>query len=205
MNCAKRLRTHCYSLYPIIITMTALASFKENVFKVLEGYMPLDEFEKWLYKSEELLHLMSNDMVLDGFTFNYKQQDGKYQFKKVIFPYFDEDEFLLWKVKSNLRDLTENRSNRDRILYDFYYLGYDGYYFLQPIGYYMYQIADIEYYGNDLESVLTELRQDSENLLLEIEKQQLGKPRFRLADYQSVHEIGNATTVITKKWWNFWK
>ena len=185
--------------------MTELTSFKENTFKVLEGYIALGEFERWLYESEELLPLIRQDVVLEAFTFNYKQHDAKYEFKKAIFPHFDEDEFLLWKVKANLRDLIENRSNRDRVLYDFYYLAYDGYYFLQPIGYYMYQIEDIEYYGNNLEVVLAELRQDAENLLAEIEKQELEKPGFRLVDYRSSNETGSETPVITKKWWNFWK
>lgn len=185
--------------------MAILADFKENVFKALEGYMPLSEFEKWLYKSEELLDLMTQDMVLEAFTFNYAQRDAKYRFKKAIFHYFDEDEFLLWKVKSNLRDLIANRDNRDRILYDFYYLGYDGYACLQSIGYYMYQIEDIHYYGNNLEAVLTELRQDAENLLLDIEKQELEKVGFRLVDYRSRNDPGSETPIITKKWWNFWK
>ena len=112
---------------------------------------------------------------------------------------------MLWKVKSNLRDLIANRDNRDRILYDFYYLGYDGYDFLQSIGYYMYQIEDIEYYDNDLEAALRELKRDAENLLSEIEKQELEKPGFRLVDFKSSDKDVNESRVVTKKWWNFWK
>jgi len=184
--------------------MTILTDFKQNVFEVLEGYLTLDEFEKWLYKSDELLDLMSRDVVLEAFTFNYRQSDAKYRFKKTMVPYFDKDEFLLWKVKSNLRDLMANRENRDRILYDFYYLGYDGYYFLHPIGYYMYQIEDIEYYGYDLQVVLAELKQDALNLLSEIEKQESEKPGFKLVDYLPTDKTAKETPVITKKWWNFW-
>jgi hypothetical protein len=153
--------------------MEIMQDLKENVFKVLEDQMSLEDFERWLYNSEELQDLMTEDVVLEAYTLNYKQRDAKYQFKKAIFKYFDEDEFLLWKVKANLTDLIANRNDRDRILYDFYYLGYDGYTFLQPIGYYMYQIEDIEYYGNDLEAVLIELKRDSEVLLGEIVKEDL--------------------------------
>ena len=184
--------------------MAILGDFRENVFKVLEGYMTLEEFEQWLYKSDVLADLMTLDVVLEAFIFNYKQDDAKYRFKKAIFPYFDEDEFLLWKVKSNLRDLIANRENRDRILYDFYYLGYDGYYFLQPIGYYMYQIEDIEYYGNNLQTVVADLKRDAENLLSEIEKQEAEKSGFRLMDYLPSDKTGTDTPAITKKWWNFW-
>lgn len=185
--------------------MAILTEFKDNVFKVLEGYLPLAEFEKWLYKSDELLNLMSRDVVLEAFIFNYKQDDAKYRFKKAVFPYFDEDEFMLWKVKSNLRDLVANRDNRDRILYDFYYLGYDGYDFLQSIGYYMYQIEDIDYYGNDLEPTLRKLKREAEDLLSEIEKQESEKPGFRLVDYQSSDKKVNESRVVTKKWWSFWR
>lgn len=185
--------------------MAILSDFKENAFKVLEGYMTLEEFEQWLYKSDVLADLMSLDVVVEAFIFNYKQDDAKYRFKKAIFPYFDEDEFLLWKVKSNLRDLIANSQNRDRILYDFYYLGYDGYCFLQPIGYYMYQIEDIEYYGNNLQAVLEELKRDALNLLSEIEKQESEKPGFKLVDYLPTGKTAKEKPVITKKWWNFWK
>lgn len=180
-----------------------MENFKKNVFKALEGYTSLGEFESWLYKSEALLDLMSEDVVSEAYTFNYRQRDAKYQFKKAIFRYFDKDEFLLWKVKSNLRDLVGNRSNRDRILYDF--LAYDGYHFLQSIGYYMYQIEDIEYYGNNLGATLAELKRDCEILLSQIEKQELDRPGFRLVDYRPADTPGVQSPIITKKWWNFWK
>jgi hypothetical protein len=165
--------------------MAILMEFKDKVFKVLEGYLSLAEFEKWLYKSDDLLNLMSRDVVLEAFTFNYKQHDAKYRFKKQSSLIFDEDEFMLWKVKSNLRDLIAKSNNRDRILYDFYCLGYDGYNFLQSIGYYMYQIEDIEYYVMILRATLHELKRDAENPLSKIEKQGSEKPGFRLVDYQS--------------------
>jgi hypothetical protein len=185
--------------------MEILQYLKENVFKALEDQMPLEDFERWIYDSEELQNLMAEDVVLESYTFNYKQRDAKYQFQKAIFKYFDEDEFLLWKVKSNLRDLIADRNNRDRILYDFYYLSHDGYTFLQAIGYYMYQIEDIEYYGNNLEAVFIELRRDSEDLLREIEKQELENPGFTLRDFRVCDKSEHQPLVITKKWWKFWR
>ncbi|HEY8935124.1 MAG TPA: hypothetical protein VIM65_07885 [Cyclobacteriaceae bacterium] len=163
--------------------MTILKDLKENVFKVLEDYMSLEEFERWLYGSEALFSLISEDVVLEVYAFNYKQRDVKHQFKEVVFKYFDDEEFLLWKVKSNLCDLIANRNNRDSILYDFYCLGYDDYCFLHSIGCYLYQIEDIEYYGNNLATVLVELKGDCEDLLSEIEKQELESPGFKLKDY----------------------
>jgi hypothetical protein len=185
--------------------MEILQDLKEYVFKVFEDQMSLVDLEKWLYDSEDLQHLLNEDVVLEAFTFNYRQRDAKYLFKKVIFKYFDEEEFLLWKVKANLTDLIANRNDRDRILYDFYYLGYDGYTFLQPIGYYMYQIEDIEYYGNNLEAVLIELSHESKILLEEIEKQELENPGFRLKDFRRSDILEYQPLAITRKWWKFWK
>jgi hypothetical protein len=68
----------------------------------------------------------------------------------------------------------------------------------------MYQIEDIEYYGNDLEAVLNELKRDSEVLLREIEKQELENPGFRLEDYRGSEKLEWQPLVITKKWWKFW-
>lgn len=204
MNCAKRLRSCAYSLYHYLRIMEIRQDLKENVFKVLEDQMSLADFERWLYDSEDLQNLMNEDVVLEAYTFNYRQRDAKYQFKKAIFKYFDEEEFLLWKVKANLTDLIANRNDRDRILYDFYYLGDDGYIFLQPLRYYMYQIEDIEYYGNNLEAVLIELKRDSEVLLREIEKQELENPGFRLKDFRANDKSEYQPLVITKKWWKFW-
>jgi hypothetical protein len=70
--------------------MEIMQDLKENVFKVLEDQMSLEDFERWLYNSEELQNLMTEDVVLEACTLNYKQRDAKYQFKKAIFKYFDE-------------------------------------------------------------------------------------------------------------------
>ncbi|HEY9006349.1 MAG TPA: hypothetical protein VIM75_09455 [Ohtaekwangia sp.] len=80
--------------------MKILQDLKENVFKVIEHYMPLEEFESWLYSSDGLINLMNEDVVLEVFAFNYRQSDAGYQFRKAIFKFFKEDEFLLWKVKA---------------------------------------------------------------------------------------------------------
>jgi hypothetical protein len=185
--------------------MEILQYLKENVFKVLEDQLPLEDFERWIYDSDELQNLMTQGVVLETYMFNYKQPDAKYQFKKAVFKYFDEEEFLLWKIKANLRDLIADRNDRDRILYDFYYLGNDGYTFLQSIGYYMFQIKDIQYYGNDLKAVLIELRRDSEDFLRKIEKQASENPEFRLRDYRDDGKLEYRPLVITKKWWKFWR
>jgi hypothetical protein len=182
-----------------------LQDLKENVFKVLEDQVALEDFERWLYSLEELQSLMNESVVLEAYTVNYNARDAKYKLKKAIFKYFDEDEFLLWKVKSNLRDLIANGGNRDRILNDLYYIEYDGYTFLYNIGHYIYRIEDTEYSGNNLESLLIELKRDCEILLQEIEKQEFENPGFRLKDYRPSDKQELDPLEVTKKWWNFWR
>jgi len=43
--------------------------------------MSLEDFERWIYDSEELQNLMTEDVVLEAYTLNYKQRDAKYQCK----------------------------------------------------------------------------------------------------------------------------
>src|SRR5690349_10498067 len=145
--------------------MSTKALLIENIFKTIEEQMSFEQFESWLYGSEELLNGISEDeIILEAYTFNYRRRDLRSAFKQTFIKYFDLDEFLLWKVKANLADLIARRNNRDRILSDLYRLSNDGYFFLQNIGYYVYQIEDFQYYGNDLEDVLKNLARDCEDL-----------------------------------------
>lgn len=64
--------------------MEILNDLKKNVFKTFEDYLTLEAFEAWLYSSEALLDLMSKDVVLEAYAFNYRQDDARYQFKKAI-------------------------------------------------------------------------------------------------------------------------
>ncbi|MEJ7646158.1 MAG: hypothetical protein WKF87_16300 [Chryseolinea sp.] len=84
--------------------------------------MSLEDFEKWLYGSQALSDMMGENFVFDAFAFSYKQDGAKYLFEHSMSKYLDQDEFMLWKIKSNLKDLVAGKSNRDRILDDFYRL-----------------------------------------------------------------------------------
>src|SRR5258706_2578242 len=100
-------------------------TLKEKVFQTIEEQIPLKEFEQWLYQQSDLLEKMSNDLILELFEFNYNQKGAHYEFKKSFVKYFDENEFMLWKIKANLRDLIAGKETKDRILHEFYYdLGY---------------------------------------------------------------------------------
>lgn len=91
---------------------------------------------------------------------------------------------MLWKVKSNLSDLIAGKGTRDRILHDFYYLGYT-YPFLMHIGYYIYHIEDYIYYGNSLNDVLENLKHDSQRLLSEINAKEKSTVGFKISEFSS--------------------
>lgn len=159
------------------------ADFKLNVFKTMDEYLSIGEFENWLYTSAELQHLMDNDMVLDAFIFNYKQRDASYAFRKVMLAHFDEDEFMLWKVKSNLHDLIQGSAHVNRILNDFYRLGCNEYPYLVRLGSIIWEIEDIGYYGSDIREIRLRISQEARDLLGEIERQESETPGFRLSNY----------------------
>lgn len=182
-DCAKRLRTCWRSLYHYLTAMTILTDFKLNVFKVLEGYMPLSEFEEWLYKSEELDELMTLDIVLEAYSFNYKQRDAKFAFKEVIFRHLDEDEFLLWKIKSNLGELINGSDRVESIVIDFYKLGGKGYPWSYSIGYYEYVFDNSLYDYGDREETLNDLKAEAAqlfSLIIAQENDQLYKGKTTL-------------------------
>ncbi len=83
----------------------------------------LKDFEVWLYSQTALADQLDKPMLLDLFAFNYNQPGAFYVFRNTFLPYLDQDDFLNWKVKINLRDLIENCPTRDRILSDFERLG----------------------------------------------------------------------------------
>jgi len=165
--------------------MQAVIDLKVNVFKVLEDHMSIKDFETWLFASRDFSGFMEDPFVLAVHSFNYKQPDAKYEFRKVIYQFLDEDEFVLWKVKANLADLAADRNDMRRMLNDFQELANNGYTFLQRIANYLTQMEEIDYFRNNPEGLLIELRNESEILLRGIERQEREKAGFRLKDYRA--------------------
>jgi hypothetical protein len=186
---------------------------KEKVFMVIEEQMPIKVFEAWLYDQQDLSEMMSNDLILGLFSFNCNQRGAQFEFKNTFLKYFDEQEFVLWKVKANLRDLIAGKETRDRILREFYYQDYDKYSFLQSIGSYMFYFEDDGYF--DIQVALKELKQDSAQLLKQIEEQEK-HPGFKISEFRSdpiemkgaMYPPATNSPVIylsEKKWWKFWQ
>ena len=151
---------------------------------VMEDQLALKGFECWLYSQEELSLQMGDDVVLELFSFNYNQNGAKYAFKDTFLKYFEKEEFMLWKVKTNLQDLIDGRESRDRIISEFYDLGYDALPFLQEIGYYMYQLEDSEYTARKEAQIMIELKKDARALLQEIEIAEMQNRGFNIYNFK---------------------
>lgn len=180
----------------------------------IENQLSLKEFETWLYGQEGLLSKLDQDFILELFTFNYNQNSAHYEFKKIFLRYFEKEEFLLWKVKSNLQDLVDGTESMDRILYEFHLLGYDEVPCLQSVGFYMYSLEEAEYNGEWRKSVIADLKNECKFLLQEIQQEETKNSDFSITSFKQV-EIQPVAPVKLKsvpnenltsnKWYQFWK
>lgn len=182
---------------------------KNRIFMTIEDHLSLKEFESWLYSQEVLLSRLNQDYVLELFTFNYNQKGAKYEFKNAFLGYFEKEEFMLWKVKTNLQDLVDGRETRDRILSDFYTIGYDEVPCIQGLGYYMYEIEDADYYRMGKQTVIESLKKEAAELLQEIIAEESKNSEFKISSFKRAPRLEFSAEVTTannsKEWWKFWK
>jgi hypothetical protein len=175
----------------------------------IEDHLTLKEFESWLYTQEELSLRMNDDLILELFSFNYNQKGAKYEFKSSFLKYFENEEFMLWKVKTNLQDLIDGRDTRDRILDEFYWIGYDELPFLQSLGYYMYELEDADYFKTGTQSVIENLKKEATELLKEILDEESKNLEFKISSFKRIPRLEFSAEVTTadnsKEWWKFWK
>jgi hypothetical protein len=182
---------------------------QKRVFMTIEEHLSLKEFESWLYSQENLLNNLNQDFILELFTFNYNQKGAKYEFKSTFLRYFEKEEFMLWKVKTNLQDLIDGRETRDRILNDFYWIGYDEVPCIQGLGYYMYDFEDARYYRGEEQSIIESLKKEAAELLQEIIAEESKNSEFKISSFKRVPHLEFSAEVTTannsKEWWKFWK
>ncbi len=182
--------------------MDPLEEFKQRVFSVMNGLLPLADFEQWLYRNEALSDLMDNDAILMVYEFDYGKADSKYEFNKLFLKEFG-DEFLLWKVKANLTELINGTHRTELIISDFYTLGDQGYSWAYSIGYYEYLLDNSLYDYGDSNDVLNNLKTEAAQLLSLIMDQEKGHSVFKLSDF---HFPSRDHLAVKPKFdANFWK
>jgi hypothetical protein len=193
-----------------------MEALKERIFKVIERQTGIKEFENWLYSQTSLAERMDDDLILELYSFNYNQRGVDYEFRKLFLSFFNENEFTDWKIIANLETLSVGCKEPERILADFYDLGYDDYPYLSSLGYNQYELEDCEYYGWSREKMILEIGNEAKQLLLEIQEWLLTSSNTDLSKFEPAtknmdmisYNIPNnviTTENNSNKWWEFWK
>lgn len=181
---------------------------KIMIFQAVENQFPLGDFESWLYKQEELSEQMSENLVLELYSFNYKQKDAKHTFKAVILPYFEKEEFMRWKIKVNLQDLINGRNVND-ILSEFYWQLKDELPFLTNLSYSLFELDEIDYGYRSRIQVMESIKSEATLLLDELLEDERTNPEFAIYSFNkkavSWIDTKMADAENSKKWWQLWK
>ncbi|MCD9016420.1 hypothetical protein [Parachryseolinea silvisoli] len=164
--------------------MKAFEEFKQNVFRVVEDQLPLADFEAWLYVQSELAEQMHIDAIYEAFCFHYGKRNANVEFTNTLLPYFDQDEFLLWKVKANLQDVIEGKPTTERILYEWYRTYDDKLGFLNSLGWYVSELECMEFTGLKRNEILDEAKESAADLLDQILRQEKGNPDFKITNFK---------------------
>lgn len=189
-----------------------MEDLKNRIFRAIDKEIELQDFEEWLYEQNDLVERMDEDLLLELFNFNYNQRGACYEFKNKFPNYFDEDEYVLWKILFNLRTLSKGAKEPDRIIGDLYDLSHSGYEFLYSIG----SLEDYNYFGWAREEFLKATVDESKELLLELEEWLSQNPTCDLKEFRRLDSTQkNINTddriecsmevVKQNKWWEFWK
>lgn len=193
-----------------------MEALKERIFKVIEKQIDVKEFENWLYAETSLAERMDDELILELYSFNYNQRGVDYEFRKLFLSFFDEREFTNWKIIANLKILSGGCKEPERILADFYDLGYYDYPYLSSLGYNQFELEDCEYYGRSREKMILEIGKEAKQLLLEIQEWLLTSSNKDLNKFKpQTKKMDTVTDTIpnhviapqnkSTKWWEFWK
>jgi hypothetical protein len=164
--------------------MMVLQEFKLNIFRVIENQLSLRDFETWLYAQGELAERMDEDVIYEAFCFNYGSHRAKVEFKSLLLPYFDQDEFLLWKIKANMKDIIEGRSTAERIIYECYGGLSRDLTFLYSIGWHAEELECMEFTKRTRSEILEGAKDSAADLLNQILRQEKENPDFKITDFR---------------------
>jgi hypothetical protein len=83
---------------------------KQTFFRLLNGELPIKDFEQWVYNSSNNLETeLQPDFYLDLISFNYNQKDNFQQLSDKIGTQIDTNEFNIWRIRKLLIDIIGNK------------------------------------------------------------------------------------------------
>ena len=210
-------------------------NIKDKFFKTLQGEIPIEDFENWVYNSTELEKFLGSVDYTDFISLDYKKQGAKYEIQNLIRKFIDKSEFETWKIKIlllNALNRTGDFSLAIRLFYDLYFHGYGfmdnlglGYGLTLDCPYSSYGVDSFEELTNEQKDKLvnsfypeiqTEIKKvlywiDSGLIVLTGEQDEYN--RFKYIDYRTESDKQPTAYKIERienkdrktDWWKIWK
>ena len=107
---------------------------KQKIFDLIGGKTTIEEFEQWVYNTEELKEEIGDDDHLELISFNYKKNGAKYELLDFLKEKIDLAEYETHKIRGMLSDALDKNEHLPHILSEFYDLYCRGYKFLSDLG-----------------------------------------------------------------------
>jgi len=109
-------------------------SIKKTFFDMMSGLITIEDFEQWVYGSEELENSLSDDEYLALMSLNYKKSGAKYELFNLLQTFTSISEYETLKLARLLNQAKIRDIKLPGTLEQFYDLYCDGYDFLRKLG-----------------------------------------------------------------------
>ncbi|MBS1619786.1 MAG: hypothetical protein JST76_14785, partial [Bacteroidetes bacterium] len=103
------------------------SDIKETFYKVIKGYLPLSDFEQWIYNCDHTESYFWPDDRLILLTLDYNSGHAPHEVRRILFKYISEAEMETWNLLYLLTEAKKKDERLPAILMEFYdlYFGYD--------------------------------------------------------------------------------
>lgn len=107
---------------------------RSKFFEFLHGEEPIKKFEQWVYATNALEEVLTDNDYLKLISLDFLNRNSKYEIEKLLQRYIDVGEYEMWKLRKLLTTVLAKEKNLPQVLSKFYNLYCDGYYFLEHLG-----------------------------------------------------------------------
>lgn len=108
--------------------------FKTRLFRLLNGEEPIREFEQWVYATNALEEILGDEDYFNLISLDFSRQGSRYELIKILERHIDTGEYETWKLRKLLHLFLSQKGDLPMMLYEFYELYCNGYYFLDVLG-----------------------------------------------------------------------
>ncbi|WP_299098310.1 hypothetical protein [uncultured Winogradskyella sp.] len=83
-----------------------METLKLKIFEVLVNNITIEEFETWLYNSEEIISkIRTNKFIFKVITINYKSKKWRIQLEELTFSKFDKDDLIVLIIEKECNNI----------------------------------------------------------------------------------------------------